>query len=167
MAKTGFSHESPHIESNEWYTPKSIFDALDLEFDLDPCSPGAGLTHVPARTHYSLAAGQDGLALPWNGLVFMNPPYGRETGTWMRRLKDHGNGIGLVFARTDVTWFHEVAPQAGAICFISGRIKFHKGHIGPGSVNGTPGAGSMMLGFGDKATQALLDSGLGLCMRPM
>ena len=37
---SGFTHESTYNESKEWYTPRRIFDALGLEFDLDPCSPG-------------------------------------------------------------------------------------------------------------------------------
>lgn len=80
----------------EWYTPSSIFDALDLTFDLDPCSPGAGKSFVPARRH--LTAQDDGLASPWgrDELVFMNPPYGSLTAPFMRKLAEHGNGIALV-----------------------------------------------------------------------
>jgi hypothetical protein len=33
-------HENSIGESDEWYTPPEIFDALGLTFDLDPCSPG-------------------------------------------------------------------------------------------------------------------------------
>jgi len=37
----------------EWYTPPSIFEALGLSFDLDPCSPGKEVVPwIPARTHY-------------------------------------------------------------------------------------------------------------------
>jgi hypothetical protein len=58
-------HKKSVGETSDWYTPKSIFDALGLVFDLDPTSPGPGLCHVPARKIYTQA--DDGLALPWHG----------------------------------------------------------------------------------------------------
>ena len=156
----GFAHESTKNESFEWYTPPIIFESIGLQFDLDPCSPGAGLSHVPTDRHYTID--DDGLTSPWAGTVFVNPPYGPATGRWMRKLAEHGDGIALVFARTDVKWFHEVGVKADVICFVSGRIRFFKGD----TVNqgGTPGAGSMLLAYGEKASRALLASGLGACM---
>jgi hypothetical protein len=38
-------------ESDEWYTPAWVFRALGVEFDLDPCSPGAPPSSVPAKRH--------------------------------------------------------------------------------------------------------------------
>jgi hypothetical protein len=47
-------HEPSVGQSDDWFTPRSIFDALGLTFDLDPCSPGA--EHwVPARRIYTFA----------------------------------------------------------------------------------------------------------------
>lgn len=156
----GFAHESTRNESIEWYTPPSVFDALGLSFDLDPCSPGVGRSHVPARKHYTIH--DDGLNSPWEGTAFVNPPYGSETQHWMRKLADHGDGIALVFARTDVKWFHEVAPKTSLICFVSGRIKFYKGNTV--DQGGTPGAGSMLIAFGPRAADAVRESGLGVCV---
>jgi hypothetical protein len=98
-------------------------------------------------------------------LVFVNPPYGAHTPVWMRKLADHGDGIALVFARTDVRWFQDVAESADLICFVSGRIKFYKGDI----VNqgGTPGAGSMLVAWGKRSADALRQSGLGVCFAPV
>lgn len=160
----GFAHESsrstmPDGEENQWFTPKYIFDALGLEFDMDPCSPGEGYTHVPAKKHLTIV--EDGLVTPWEGTVFVNPPYGKHTAVWMEKLANHNDGIALVFSRTDVKWFHDYADKTSAVCFISSRVKFHKGHIGEGSQVGTPGTGSMLLAFGDKAAQALRECGLG------
>ncbi len=166
---TGFTHEKQSStassdETNQWFTPKYIFDALGAKFDLDPCSPGEGLTHVPATRHLTVL--EDGLTAPWDGLVFMNPPYGKHTGEWMRKLSEHGNGIALVFARTDVKWFQDNIHNAGLVCFVSSRIKFHKGHIGDNSQIGTPGTGSMLIAYGDKATERLAQSGLGVLFEP-
>lgn len=155
----GFAHESTKNESFEWYTPPAIFEGLGLRFDLDPCSPGAGLSHVPADKHYTIV--DDGLTSPWFGTVFVNPPYGPETGKWMKKLASHGDGLALVFSRTDVKWFHEFGVQADLICFVSGRIKFFKGNIT--DQGGTPGAGSMLLAYGPKAAAALRQSELGAC----
>lgn len=162
QARTGFSHESTHNESVEWYTPPGIFEALGLTFDLDPCSPGAGKSFVPAGRHYTIE--DDGLTSPWFGTVFVNPPYGSQTQVWMRKLAEYGNGIALVFSRTDVKWFQEVCPQADLICFVSGRIRFYKGNTRDQA--GTPGSGSMLIAFGAKAYAALQQSGLGVLVTP-
>lgn len=170
MSSKGFTHEkqsstSSSDESNQWFTPKYIFDAIDLQFDLDPCSPGEGLTHVPANRHLTIV--EDGLLTPWKGTVFMNPPYGKHTKDWMKKLSDHGDGIALVFARTDVQWFQENIHNASLVCFISSRVKFHKGHIGDNSQVGTPGTGSMLIAYGKKATERLAQSGLGVLFEPV
>lgn len=154
----GFVHESSHNESAEWYTPPEIFDALGLTFDLDPCSPGEGRTFVPAKRHLTVA--DDGLTAPWEGLVFVNPPYGPHTPAWMRKAAEHGNGLALVFARTDTRWFQEVAVTTDAMCFIAGRVRFYQGNTA--NRGGTPGAGSVLLAWGEVATDALVRSQLGV-----
>jgi hypothetical protein len=35
-------HEPSIGMSDDWFTPPEIFTALDLTFELDPCSPGPG-----------------------------------------------------------------------------------------------------------------------------
>lgn len=70
----GFTHESSAKDVPvEHYTPKYIFDALGQTFDLDPASPGQGLTHVPATK--VLTKEDDGLLTPWdlNDFVWLNP----------------------------------------------------------------------------------------------
>jgi DNA N-6-adenine-methyltransferase (Dam) len=70
-------HEPSIGQSDDWYTPPEIFEALPLEFDLDPCSPGPA-HWVPARQVFTKQ--DDGLAQSWSGLVFMNPPFGGRNG---------------------------------------------------------------------------------------
>lgn len=160
--RIGFTHESARNESVDWYTPPELFDALGLTFDLDPCSAGEGRDFVPARNRYTIH--DDGLAHHWRGLVWCNPPYGRNTPAWMRRMSEHGNGIALVFARTDPAWFQDLAPTLSAVQFISGRVRFYAGNRE--DRGGTPGAGSMLLAWGGVARDALLQSGLGTVMIP-
>lgn len=158
---SGFTHESTYNESKEWYTPPEIFQGINLTFDLDPCSPKNGLPWIPVQRTISLP--DNGLLLPWEGCVWMNPPYGSDTPHWMKRFIEHGNGIALVFSRTDTEWFHEYAIEANAILFLKGRIKFIKPD---GTRGGTPGSGSMLIACGYTATQALINSNLeGWCVR--
>ena len=166
---SGFTHESTYNESKEWYTPRKIFDALGLEFELDPASPGQKIVPwIPAENH--LTVRDNGLTAPWDGKVWLNPPYGMDTPSWLKRLAVHKNGIALVFARTDVRWFHDYAISADAICFIEGRIQFVKAPQAKEYASGvqlqlgTPGAGSLLLAFGDDCAGAVLGCGLGWCI---
>lgn len=153
-------HEPNRGASDEWYTPPEIFEALGVRFDLDPASPGPG-HWVPADRVYTAA--DDGLAQPWHGFVWMNPPFGGRRGQvpWLRKLLAHGNGIGLVAARTSADWFHECAPRFDAMLFPLGKTKF----IRPdGSRGEQPGTGIVLLGIGPRAVAALRRSGLGICV---
>lgn len=78
-------------ETSEWYTPPGVFEALGVEFDLDPCAPPGGLPWIPAKR--SLSFKDDGLRAPWEGRIWLNPPYGNHTVRWLARLADHGVGI--------------------------------------------------------------------------
>ncbi len=145
--------------STEWWTPPHIFEALGCRFDLDVCAPVGGVPWIPADR--SLSIEDDGLSVDWTGGVWLNPPYGRQMGEWTRRLRDHGEGVALVFARTDTAWFHEAVEGSGALCFIKGRLSF----IGPSVTGHNAAAASVLIGYGDYAT-AVLDCALGLSVRP-
>lgn len=151
MPHNGFTHESQKNESKEWYTPKYIFDALGLYFDLDVASPGKEkVSWIPAKTH--LTKEDDGLEWVWAGRIWMNPPYGLDTSKWMKKFYKHPNGIALVFARTDTSWFHDYAIKCDGILFLKKRIKFIK----PDGTNaGSPGCGSMLIAKGRKEQEAL------------
>ena len=163
----GFTHEANNGVKTEveWFTPRYILDALGNDFDLDPCSPGAGLSHVNARRH--ITKEQDGLVTPWSPdeFAFVNPPYGAATGPFLEKLASHNNGIALVFNRTDTKWFQAHAAQPSAVCFIASRVRFHRGDrtITP---PGGPGTGSMLLGFGNEAARRIRLAGLGAVCVP-
>lgn len=118
----GFGHErAGDGETNEWYTPKYITDALG-PFDLDPCA-AINRTHDIAKTNYTIV--DDGFSKKWEGRTWMNPPYGRNTKFWLEKMSQHMNGIVLIFARTETKMFHQyVWPVASGIFFFEGRIKF-------------------------------------------
>lgn len=151
-------HESAIGASDEWYTPPFVFKALGLEFDLDPCSPGSG-HWVPARWVYDKS--DDGLAMPWHGLVFMNPPFGGRNGhvPWLEKFIAHGNGIAIVRSYTSAGWWHDLLPQADGLLWPRGKTQF----IRPdGSVGKSPGHGIVFVAMGGRACEALARSGLGM-----
>jgi hypothetical protein len=160
MTAIGWAH--PHLpnqgKTNEWYTPPHVFDALGLVFDLDPCAPDGGVSWVPANAHYSER--DDGLARPWWGRVWLNPPYGAQAGVWVRKLAEHGDGIALVFSRTDVRWWHLAVPSASAVCFIERRLTFIAGD--GRSAPGNSGGPSALIAYGAVCAEAVRQSGLGL-----
>ena len=151
-------HEPSIGQSDDWYTPPDMLQALGERFDLDPCSPGA--SHwVPADRVFTIS--DDGLSQPWDGFVFMNPPFGGRNGhvPWLEKFLAHGNGIAIVRAYTSSAWFHEHAVKADAMLFPRGKTKF----IRPdGSIGGSPGHGVVLLARGERAKRALQRSRLGL-----
>jgi DNA N-6-adenine-methyltransferase (Dam) len=152
MSKT-WGHNAYSVE---WYTPPAVFRALGLSFDLDPAAPTGGVPWVPADRCFSRA--ENGLAQPWAGRVWLNPPYGREVKLWLDRLAQHGDGLALVFARTDTRWYQGVSRQATAVCFVAGRLAFVRPD---GSTTGSAGAPSVLLAFGLPCALALSESKLG------
>jgi hypothetical protein len=152
----GFTHEPSCGASVEWYTPPEVFEALAISFDLDPAAPAGGVPWVPARR--SLSRADDGLAQPWAGRVWLNPPYGHGTAEWLNRLARHGDGLALVFARTDTRWYQEIVRRATALCFIAGRLSFIRPDRSRASSAGAP---SVLLAFGLPCALALSEARLG------
>jgi len=149
-----FSHDRVTSGKEEWLTPPYILKALG-EFDLDPCAPIVRPWPTAAK-HYTIE--DNGLVQPWFGRVWLNPPYGKKAGQWMRRLVDHGNGIALIFARTETsTFFDAVWGYADACLFMEGRIAFHHVNGQRGDMAGAP---SMLIAYGEQNIKALRESGL-------
>jgi phage N-6-adenine-methyltransferase len=109
----------------EWETPPDLFDELARifgGFTLDPCA-----TAENAKCDRYFTREQDGLTQAWTGKVFMNPPYGREIGKWVKKAWHeslHGAlVVCLLPARVDTRWWHEYAAK-GYVHFLQGRLKF-------------------------------------------
>ena len=71
-----------------WLTPPHILRALG-EFDLDPCA-SLDRPWDTAKNHYTVE--DDGLAQPWFGRVWCNPPYGPGMDKWLNKLANHSGG---------------------------------------------------------------------------
>lgn len=138
-----------------WLTPPSMIESLG-EFDLDPCSPN-NLPWKTAKSFYSLDNDQDGLLLPWDGRIWLNPPYSNWV-LFMEKLKKHNNGIALIFARTETKgFFDHVWNDAHSILFLKRRVKFVKKDLSGGGSSTAP---SVLIAYGENNTEALIDSGL-------
>ena len=157
-------HEPCIGASDDWYTPPEILDAIGETYDLDPCAPEYGRAYYSVRARHEITIHGDGLAQPWEGFVFMNPPFGGRNGhlPWLRKFLAHGNGIAIVRAYTSSAWFHDYATKAHCMCFPRGKTKFVRPD---GTIGKAPGHGVVLLGMGERAVAALERSGLGLCLR--
>lgn len=114
----------------DWATPQALFDALDSEFDFQL---DAAASTENTKCELFLDEGDDALSAPvWpvlrGGAVWLNPPYGRDIGRWIKRsYLESRKGITvvvLVFARTDTKWWHRWAMRAAEVRMIKGRVTF-------------------------------------------
>ena len=114
----------------EWATPQAFFDRLNLTygFELDVCA-------TPENTKCArfFTEADDGLVQDWQGVVWMNPPYGRYIGKWVRKAYESARAgatvVCLLPARVDTAWWHDYCAK-GDYSFVRGRLKFstHKWH---------------------------------------
>lgn len=153
------SHQSGRMQSDTWLTPPWLLESLCREhgpFDLDPCAA------VPqpwdtARRHFTVF--DDGLKQPWSGSVWLNPPYGRETALWLKRLAEHRNSVALIFARTETSMFSELVwGAAQGVLFLRGRLHFH--HADGRKARANAGAPSALVAYGARAVERIECSGL-------
>lgn len=156
----GFAHEKG--KNDDWRTPPWLLQALGVTFDVDVCA-SEHEDIVPARRYIRRA--EDGLATPWEGFAFCNPPYS-QVARWIAKMAAHGDGIALVFNRTSERWFQEhVFPQADALLFIAKRVAFVPP---PGVVvKGSAGAGSVLVAYGPRAAGVLRTSSVLGCFVPL
>ncbi len=148
-------------ENDEWYTPSWLFEAIGVEFDLDPCSPGRPPSTVPARNVFKKA--DNGLAREWAGSVWLNPPFSSKR-EWYERLVSHGNGIALIPARTETHDFQDYMGAADLLLFMKGRIYFERGHRPGANGNGvtsTPPFGCVLCAYGAPMAEALRTAKMG------
>ena len=122
-----------------WYTPEDFYQKYNnvYNFQTDVCA-----THENAKCKNYYTQEIDGLLQDWQGVCWMNPPYGRTIGKWMKKAYESSLSgstvVCLVPARTDTNWWHDYAMK-GDIEFIKGRLKFG------GSKNSAPFPSAVVL----------------------
>ena len=142
-----------HYSSNKhtWETPQDFFDKLNsiYGFTLDACAEW----HT-AKVDCYYTKEQDALIQDWKGIVWCNPPYGRQTWLWLDKLATHGRGTALIFARTETKGFVEqVWNKASGLLFLHGRLFFYRTDGTPASANA--GAPSVLVAYGREDAECL------------
>lgn len=109
-----------------WETPHELFNEINKEFNftLDPCC-----VPTTAKCEKFYTPIENGLIQDWSKeIAFVNPPYGREIGDWVKKSHEESlkgaTVVMLIPARTDTRWFHEYIYNNAEIRFMKGRVKF-------------------------------------------
>lgn len=114
-----------------WSTPQVLFDRLNAihGFTLDVCALPEN-----AKCQKFYTPEMDGLKQDWwDNVCWMNPPYGREIGKWVKKAYEatfmdwqHTGAkvVCLLPARTDTAWWHDYVLPYGKVDFLRGRLKF-------------------------------------------
>jgi hypothetical protein len=155
MRKGIGSHQSSNMQNDEWLTPPHILEALGA-FDLDPCAPIIS-PWITAKNKFTIE--DDGLKQEWYGRVWCNPPYGLQAAEWLNKLAEHGDGIALIFARTETRMFFDhVWNKADAVLFIEGRLFFH--YVTGEKAPANAGAPSVLVAYGEENVEILRNCGI-------
>ena len=121
-------------ESTEHYTPQYILDAVIAcmgAIDLDPCSNSREIPNVPVAKHYTIQ--DNGLVQPWEGRVFINPPFGPGVEVWFSKLFQERlagrttEAIVVWKSATETAAWKTLTRLSCRVCFPSARIRF----VGP------------------------------------
>jgi hypothetical protein len=86
--------------------------------------------------------------MPWQGTVWLNPPYSiKLLSEFMNKIAEHNHGTALIFAKTETQMFFEcVWSKAAAVLFVRHRLHFHDRDGNIATFNG--GAGSVLVAYG-------------------
>ena len=118
-----------HFSSDKqtWETPQDFFNKINdiFNFDLDACAEDN-----TAKISNYFTIEDDALIQDWNGVVWCNPPYGREQIKFINKgllesKKNKSTVVFLIPARPDTkVWQDVIFKNASQVCFIKGRLKF-------------------------------------------
>lgn len=114
-------------EKQTWETPQDFFDKLNTKFNftLDACAE-----HETAKVSNYFTVEENALNQDWNGVVWCNPPYGREQVKFIEKaldesVKNNSIVVVLIPARPETkVWQNIIFKNASQVCFVKGRLKF-------------------------------------------
>jgi|APHM01.1.fsa_nt_gi DNA N-6-adenine-methyltransferase (Dam). len=109
-----------------WQTPDTLWQPIDNRdnIDLDPCA--AKDTNI-GDTSYTIE--DNGLAQPWSGTVWLNPPFSYKN-KWFNKLEQEASNCDRIYVITpDSTnvqswWHNKLAPMCDWAWFSNGRVKY-------------------------------------------
>lgn len=127
--------------SDLWGTPPEVFRQLDevYNFQLDAASSD---DNCLCPCHFTVK--DNGLEQDWYPYrrVWLNPPYGRTIGFWMRKAYEESRKgcivVCLVPARVDTRWWHDWVLDKTSVTFFKGRLKYTR----LADDSGSPGGGA-------------------------
>jgi hypothetical protein len=123
MQNSLFNVVNESMTTNDYYTPKWLFDQMGLEFDIDVAAPKQGIPWIPAKAWFSQE--NDGLAQNWGGkLVWMNPPFSNTT-PWVHKFMENNNGVALLVVSRS-KWFAQLWDRADAVMATPADLKFER-----------------------------------------
>ena len=126
------SAHSRHVEqtwfkakSVEYETPDEIWEPLNDEFGFT-LDVAARPENAKCETYFTEL--DDGLSQEWEGVCWMNPPFGRVMQKWVRKAHAAWNNgatvVALIPARTNTKWWHDCIQDIAEVRFIRGEVKF-------------------------------------------
>lgn len=111
------SGDDVSVTTDDWYTPKWIFDAAGITFDMDVAAPVVEESRIcPARRYLTIL--DDGLATAWDGVIWCNPPYSKAA-PWVDKWAQHPDGLILVPAMPEVRWLGRLLNAADAMTILA------------------------------------------------
>jgi site-specific DNA-methyltransferase (adenine-specific) len=123
-------NQNVHFSSarDDWSTPQELFDALTAEFGPFTLDPASTHENTKCARHFTIQ--EDGLSQDWGGAgerIWLNPPYGREIGRWLKLAVGAAMKgalvVALLPARPDTVWWWRYVLR-GQIRYLKGRLKF-------------------------------------------
>lgn len=115
-------------ERGDWATPQPFFDSVNVEFGF---TLDAAASSENAKCAFFYTEQHDALSKPWGGVVWCNPPYGRQIGKWIQKGYNEAQRGSLVVmlipARTDTASWHDYVMKADEVRLIRGRLVFGDG----------------------------------------
>ena len=126
-----FALDSEHVATNgdDWYTPRWIFDAAAITFDMDVAAPmDPAMQAVPARSF--ITAVEDGLTTPWHGTVWCNPPYSGST-PWVEKWASHDGPGMLLVPAVKSRWVGTVLAATDAMTLLTVEFIRPGGAVAP------------------------------------